>query len=246
VADVGRVAIVRDISRQVEVERAKDAVLGIVSHEMRTPLAAIMGFAELIALRSAEGKEMANRVHANAQRLIHMVDDLLDHAQAQAGVLKIHMDAVSLRSLQDAVMKGMSILANEKNLQLKMEIDAELPPALVGDGARLQQILVNLVGNAIKFTEGGEVCVAFQKRDAQWAIVVRDTGIGIPEERLPDIFEPFRRASDYTTRRHQGAGLGLSIVKTLVSLMEGTIQVKSIVGQGSTFTVLLPLNKEDC
>jgi signal transduction histidine kinase len=243
VRGVGKVAIVRDISRQVEIERAKDAMLGVVSHEMRTPLAAIIGFAEMIALRSDLAAEMASRIHANAQRLIHMVDDLLDHAQAQAGVLKIHREAVSLPSLMQAVISTMGGLASERRLLLKTDIDPELPETIMGDGGRLQQILLNLIGNAIKFTEQGEVNVLFQKMESEWSIVVRDTGIGIPEERLPDIFEPFRRGSDYATRRHQGAGLGLSIVKKLVTLMGGRIDVESTIGRGSVFTVTLPLHK---
>lgn len=243
VKGVGRVAIVRDISRQVEIERAKDAMLGVVSHEMRTPLAAIIGFAELIALRSDAVSEMANRIHANAHRLIHMVDDLLDHAQAQAGVLKIRSEVVSLPSLMQAVMKLMGGLAAEKHLSLETDIHPDLPETITGDGGRLQQILVNLIGNAIKFTEKGEVCVSFQKRDSEWSVVVRDTGIGIPAEQLPDIFEPFRRGSDYATRRHQGAGLGLSIVKMLVTLMGGRVEVESAVGKGSVFTITLPLKE---
>ena len=243
VSGVGKVAIVRDISRQVELERAKDAVLGVVSHEMRTPLAAIMGFAEVMALRSDAASEMASRIHANAQRLINMVDDLLDHAQAQAGALKIRSEVVSLPSLMQGVVKLMEGLAAEKKLLLQTEIDPDLPQTIFGDNGRLQQILVNLIGNAIKFTEQGEVWVSFEKRDLGWAIVVRDTGIGIPQERLPDIFEPFRRGSDYATRRHQGAGLGLSIVKTLVTLMNGEVEVESTVGRGSLFTVTLPLKR---
>ncbi len=243
VQGVGRVAIVRDISRQVEVERAKDAILGVVSHEMRTPLTAIIGFAELIAMRSDHAVEMAGRIQASAQRLIHMVNDLLEHAQAQAGVLKIQKEAVSLQSLMQVVKNTMSGLAVEKCLSLKTCIDPDLPETVIGDGGRLQQVLVNLIGNAIKFTEQGEVCVSFEKGEGEWSIVVRDTGIGIPGERLPDIFEPFRRGSDYATRRHQGAGLGLSIVKTLVTLMDGKVEVESTVGKGTVFTVTLPLEK---
>jgi signal transduction histidine kinase len=245
VKGVGRVAIVRDISRQIEIERAKDAMLGVVSHEMRTPLAAIIGFAELIALRSDKAAEMAERIHANAQRLIQMVDDLLDHAQAQAGALRIRSEVVSLPSLMQTVKTTLGGLANEKRLLLKTEIDPDLPATITGDSGRLQQILVNLIGNAIKFTEQGEVCVLFQKMESEWRIVVRDSGIGIPEERLPDIFEPFRRGSDYATRRHQGAGLGLSIVKKLVTLMSGRVEIESAVGKGSVITVTLPIKEEN-
>lgn len=249
VSGVGRVAIVRDISRQIEVERAKDAMLGVVSHEMRTPLTAIIGFAEVIAKQSEPVSEMAGRVRVNAQRLIHMVNNLLDHAQVQSGALKIHREIVSLPSLMQAMTNLLSGLAREKNLPLKINFDPTLPETITSDNRRLQQILVNLVGNAIKFTDRGEISVAFQRQESGmaglWQMVVRDTGIGIPDERLPDIFEPFRRGSDYATRSHQGAGLGLSIVKNLVTLMDGEVEVESAVGKGSIFTVTLPLEKEN-
>jgi len=249
VSGVGRVAIVRDISRQIEVERAKEAILGVVSHEMRTPLTAIIGFAEVIAKRNEPNSEMAGRIRINAQRLIHMVNNLLDHAQAQSGALKIHKERVSLPSLMENMTNLLSGQAGEKRLLLNTSIEPTLSETIIGDNVRLQQILVNLVGNAIKFTDRGEVTVKFQKQDADeassWQMVVNDTGIGIPDERLPDIFEPLRRGSDYVTRCHQGAGLGLSIVKNLVALMEGKIEVESTVGEGSVFTVTLPLEKEN-
>lgn len=137
----------------------------------------------------------------------------------------------------------LSGLAEQKSLKLITHVDPTLPELILGDNSRLQQILVNLIGNAIKFTEYGEVSVSVKILETEWQMIVQDTGIGIPAERLPDIFEPFRRSSDYATRQHQGAGLGLSIVKNLVTLMDGRIDVQSTVGQGSVFTVTLPLKK---
>lgn len=243
VKGVGRVAIVRDVSRQVEVERAKDAMLSVVSHEMRTPLAAIIGFAEVIALRNDMATAFAERIRVNAQRLTFMINDLLDHAQMQSGALKIRNEPFSPASLLLLVRNLLSGLAEQKSLKLTTHVDAALPELIIGDNSRLQQILVNLIGNAIKFTDYGEVDVSFLMLGTEWQMVVKDTGMGIPEERLPDIFEPFRRGSDYATRNHQGAGLGLSIVKKLVVLMDGRIEVQSIVGKGSVFTVTLPLKK---
>jgi len=247
VSDVGRVAIVRDISRQIEVERAKDAVLGVVSHEMRTPLTAIIGFSEVIAKQNGTMSEMAGRIRVNAQRLLHMVNNLLDHAQAQSGALRIRKENVSLPLLLENLRSLLSEQTGDKELLLKASIDLALPETIIGDKVRLQQILVNLVVNAVKFTDHGEIIVKFQIDKSEkadfWQMVVSDTGIGIPEERLPDIFEPFRRGSDYATRSHQGAGLGLSIVKNLVDLMDGKIEVESAVGKGSIFTVTLPLEK---
>jgi signal transduction histidine kinase len=243
VKDVGRVAIVRDVSRQVEVERAKEAMLGVVSHEMRTPLAAIIGFAEIIALRNDLATTFAERIRVNAQRLTYMVNDLLDHAQMQTGTLKIRNEPFSPESLLLLVKNLLSGLAEQKSLRLITQVDPSLPEFILSDSSRLQQVLVNLVGNAIKFTDYGEVQVWCKLLGDEWQITVRDTGIGIPDERLPDIFEPFRRGSDYATRNHQGAGLGLSIVKKLVTLMDGRIEVQSTVGQGTVFTVTLPLKK---
>jgi signal transduction histidine kinase len=243
VRDVGRVAIVRDVSRQVEVERAKDAMLGVVSHEMRTPLAAIIGFAEVIALRNDMATHMAERIRVNAQRLTYMINDLLDHAQMQSGALKVRNEPFSPASSLLLVKNLLSGLAEQKSLKLTTYIDPALPDFILGDNSRIQQILVNLMGNAIKFTDFGEVCVSCHVLDQEWQMAVKDSGMGIPAERLPDIFEPFRRGSDYATRQHQGAGLGLSIVNKLVALMEGRIDVQSTVGQGSVFTVTLPLKK---
>ena len=243
VKGVGRVAIVRDVSRQVEVERAKEAMLGVVSHEMRTPLAAIIGFAEIIALQNDLATTFAERIRVNAQRLTYMVNDLLDHAQMQAGTLKVRNEPFSPASLLLLVKNLLSGLAEQKSLKLITHVDPTLPELILGDNSRLQQILVNLLGNAIKFTDYGQVQVSCKRMDDEWQMIVQDTGIGIPTERLPDIFEPFRRGSDYATRNHQGAGLGLSIVKKLVVLMDGRIEVQSIVGQGSVFTVTLPLKK---
>src|SRR5258706_3212364 len=213
VKDVGNVAIVRDISRQVEVERAKDAILGVVSHEMRTPLAAILGFSEVLA-RTSSSPEIAERIHVNAQRMIALVDDLLDHAQIQAGTLKMSRERFSPFALANTVRDLLVERAVEKGVALNITVSDALPQNLMGDPQRLQHIFINLTSNAIKFTNPGrqvDVLLSPNGDDAStWRMVVSDTGIGIPPERLPDIFEPFRRASDYATRTHHGAGLGLS------------------------------------
>jgi signal transduction histidine kinase len=136
----------------------------------------------------------------------------------------------------------MNVLAGLKGLMLKTSLDPNLPTALYGDEQRLQQLLVNLVGNAIKFTPSGEVSVSFLTTDnAHWAIQVADSGIGIPKEAQEYIFEPFRQVDTSNTHRNRGTGLGLSITKQLVELMDGQILLESGVGEGSTFTVLLPL-----
>lgn len=242
VQGVGNVAIVRDISRQVEVERAKDAILGVVSHEMRTPLASIIGFSEILKLSPASA-EVADRIKVNAERMLKLVNDLLDHAQIQAGALKIVKEPFSVRSLARNLRDQFILAVAEKSIAYDVTVSPELPDKVMGDSHRLMQVVVNLAGNAIKFTgQGGKVSVSFEKNVSDtWKIVVTDSGEGIPPERLPDIFEPFRRASDYDTRKHQGTGLGLSISKRIVMLLGGDISVESTVGKGSTFTVTLPL-----
>ena len=242
VTGVGNVAIVRDISRQVEVERAKDAILGVVSHEMRTPLASIIGFAEVL-IATSNSRDVAERIYVNAKRMITLVDDLLDHAQIQAGTLKMRRESFSPFAIANNVYELLSGRAGESEIDLRFDVAESMPEILVGDSHRYQQIMINLVANAIKFTNnGGKVELSIFPSDGRtWNMVVSDTGIGIPPERLPDIFEPFRRASDYATRAHQGAGLGLSIAKKIAQLSGGDIQVSSVVGEGSTFTVVLPL-----
>jgi signal transduction histidine kinase len=239
VQGVGWVAIVRDISRQIEIEHAKDAILRVVSHEMRTPLASILGFAEILESQSIG---MATQIRSNAQRMLKLVNDLLDVAQLQAGVLTIQEGSFSPSVLKSYVLENFLKPAEAKGIVLEVHSSPDLPEQVTGDVQRLEQVVSNLVGNAIKFTEReGRVDVSFCTENVrEWQIIVRDTGMGIPPERLTDIFEPFRRASDYARRKHQGIGLGLSIVKKIVQLSGGDISVKSILGEGSTFTVTLP------
>ncbi len=241
---VGRAAVLRDITRQVETERAKDALLGTVSHELRTPLAAIGGFAEIIGLLSQNEKisEMAGRIVSNVGRLKGLVNSLLDQAQIQAGTLKLTRGMVSPAKLAMDIRDLLGGLAQEKNLTFEVFVQPHTPETVGGDAERLHQVLVNLVGNAIKFTERGTVSLQmYPLPDEKWGFSVSDTGDGIPAARLPDIFKPFRRGADYATRTRQGAGLGLSISKQLVELMGGSILVESEVGQGTTFCVTLPL-----
>lgn len=245
VQGVGRVAIIRDISRQVEIEHAKDAVLRVVSHEMRTPLAAILGFTEVLSSQTMSNSELLKRIRTNAQRMMTLVNDLLDQAYIEAGVLKMQNEAFSPASLAKTIQDSFSAHSTEKQVTLHVTVSESLPELLIGDLHRYQQILSNLVDNAIKFTKAGgrvEVLLAPCEDAEKWQMIVSDTGIGIPSERLPDIFLPFRRASDYTTRRYQGVGLGLSIARRIAGLAHGDIEVKSMVGHGSTFLVTLPIN----
>lgn len=240
---VGRAAVLRDITRRVEIERAKDALLGTVSHELRTPLTAISGFAEMIGLLSQNEKisEMAARIIANTARLKGLVNSLIDQAQIQAGALKLDKELVSPAKLAMDVFELLGGLAREKQLAFEVFVHPQTPETVQADAERLHQVLVNLLGNAIKFTDQGTVSLRMYALSSEkWGFSVTDAGDGIPAARLPDIFEPFRRGADYAIRQRQGAGLGLSISKQLIELMGGEISVESEVGRGSTFTVCLP------
>jgi signal transduction histidine kinase len=245
--NIGTVTVFRDITREAEVERLKSTFVAIVSHELRTPLNAILGYAEMFK-ESVYGPmndkqiNMSERIMKNTQRLLGLINDLLDQAQMEAGKLTIHMSPVKPAELLENMHGVMDQIVHEKGLKLTSEIDDSLPEVLNGDAARLQQILVNLVNNGVKFTEHGTVHVRlFYPIENRWAIEVSDTGHGIPESEIPYIFDTFRQVDGAATRAHGGFGLGLSVVKQLVNLMNGEIKVKSKVDKGSTFTVVLPL-----
>ena len=246
-ANIGTVTVFRDFTREAEVERLKSTFVAIVSHELRTPLNAILGYAEMFK-ESVYGPmnekqiNMSDRIMKNTQRLLGLINDLLDQAQMEAGKLTIQMRPLKPAELLENMHSVMDQIVHEKGLKLTSEIDDNLPEVLKGDPARLQQILVNLVNNAIKFTDRGTVHVRlFSPSGMRWGVEVSDTGRGIPESEISYIFDPFRQVDGAATRVHRGFGLGLSIVKQLVHLMNGEINVKSEVDAGSTFTVILPL-----
>ncbi|HXW01360.1 MAG TPA: ATP-binding protein, partial [Anaerolineae bacterium] len=239
------VALARD--QALETSRLKTELLAKVSHELRTPLGAILGFAELLEAGvygplSDKQQQVTIRIIDSTQYLTTLVNELLDQAQLEAGRLKLNIQPFAPANLVDDTLVKMGVLARAKGLSLTSDIAADVPSALWGDTARLQQILVNLVSNAIKFTSVGGVRVRLYRPDTgYWALQVSDTGSGIPAEAQAYIFEPFRQVDGSITRAHAGTGLGLSIVKQLTTLMGGEITLKSEMGQGSTFTISLPL-----
>jgi signal transduction histidine kinase len=244
---IGTVAVFRDYTREAEVDRMKNTFLAIVSHELRTPLNAILGYAEMLK-ESVYGPvndkqaKASERIMTNSRRLLDIVSDLLDQAQIEAGKLTIHMRPFRPSDLLENVHGVMDKIAVDKGLSVISELDPELPESINGDMARLQQVLVNLINNSIKFTDEGSIRVQLGQVDKKrWKLEVLDTGIGIPEDELLTVFEAFRQVDSTATRKHGGFGLGLSIVKQLTELMGGDIVVKSKLGTGSTFTVTLPL-----
>ena len=244
---IGTVAVFRDVTHEVELEKMKNTFIGIVSHELRTPLNAILGYAEILkegvyGSVTEKQKNISERIMANSSRLLHIVSDLLDEVQIEAGKLKIQMAPCNPAELLDNLHSVMDKITADKKIDFFTELDPSMPPVIMGDPQRLQQVMVNLSNNAVKFTEKGNIRVKLSKHDEQsWKIQTMDTGEGIPEEAKNYIFESFRQVQGSATRQHGGVGLGLSIVKQLVELMKGKITVESEVDKGSIFTVILPL-----
>ena len=239
--------IARD--QALEASQAKSQLLSKVSHELRTPLGGIIGYAELLQ-ENAFGEVNQRQVKAvteildSADYLTNMVNELLDEAQMRGNTATLVEKMFSPHKLIQQATSGMDILAQKKGLAFSLSIDPNLPQEIYGDDRRIRQIVVNLIGNAIKFTKEGSVRLDVSCPDPNyWEIQVMDTGTGIPKEAQSDIFEPFRQVKTAATRDNRGVGLGLSITKQLVELMRGKIIVESEVGKGSTFTVLLPIIK---
>jgi signal transduction histidine kinase len=250
VPEIGTVAVFRDETRRHETERARDSLLATASHELRTPLTAVMNYLEFIQvlvkmekINTDEFTEHVARALENVKRLQSLINDILDQAQIQAGVLNLKNNMFDLRLMMDKTHQLLEMLLKDKHLSYELTVAPNVPTEISGDANRLNQVLVNLIGNAIKFTnEGGiKVNVSISAKE-KLSIQVMDSGLGISPEQLPDIFEAFRRGSDYVQRERQGAGLGLSIAKEIITRMGGEISVSSELGQGSVFTVLLPMD----
>jgi PAS domain S-box-containing protein len=246
-AVTGTVAVFRDFTREARVDQMKDAFVSMVSHELRTPLNAVLGYADMLQ-ESVYGpltdrqRGATQRIIANTDQLLGIVNNILDEAQIKSGTIKLNIGSFTPRELIDGVLGVMSVLAQAKDIEIEGRVDEDLPPLLFGDKQRLHQVLVNLVSNGIKYTPDGKVSIRAYRRDADhWALEVADTGAGIPPEAQAYIFEPFRRVDDTATRTKEGVGLGLSIVKQLTALMGGEIELTSRVGEGSTFTIVLPM-----
>ncbi|MCX7682449.1 MAG: ATP-binding protein [Anaerolineae bacterium] len=243
----GTVSVFHDFTREAELERLKRSFVSRVSHELRTPLNAIIGYADMLKeavygpLSEAQAKAV-DRIGVNGRQLLNLVNDLLDQAQIEAGTLRLKIELFSPAELVRHVLEVMEVLATTKGLSISASIADDVPSRMLGDPQRLQQILINLVGNAIKFTDQGSVGIrVYLPGPGQWALEVSDTGCGIPREAQSYIFEPFRQVDGSPTRKYSGSGLGLSIVKQLTTMMGGEVLVESEVGRGSTFTVVLPI-----
>ena len=227
--------------------RVKENFLANMSHEIRTPLNAILGFSNLLELTplNADQSDYVHAVRTAGKNLLTIVNDILDLSKIEAGMLQLETIPFSIASLVDSLHMMLQPSAAEKGITLRVRTDPALPPVVLGDPTRLTQILLNLAGNSIKFTERGSVSVSVELRshDAErvWVrLAVEDTGIGIAPHMLPHIFERFRQESDFTTRHYGGSGLGLNIVKSLADMQGGRVWVEHTSEAGSLFVVELP------
>jgi adenylate cyclase len=240
------IAVARDAAEMAN--RAKSQFLANMSHELRTPLNAILGYTELMA-DSAYGElseemlEVLKRLEANGRHLLGLINDVLDLSKIEAGLLVLELSDYCVQDIAQTVRSTLEPLAAEKKLAFKLELARELPPGH-GDGRRLTQVLINLVGNAIKFTDAGEVVITATATDGSFLLSVRDTGPGISLDDQTRIFQEFQQADNAITRKKGGTGLGLAISKRIIEMHGGRIWVESQPGQGSTFAFTLPVTIE--
>jgi signal transduction histidine kinase len=230
-----------------ESSRLKSEFLATMSHELRTPLNGVIGYADF--LMGAMGSDFSEkqldylqRILNNGERLLRLVDDILDVSRIEAERLELINEQYSPSELLQSLAADLQRIAAKKGLELRTSLDPGLPEIMVSDRERLAQIVTNLVGNAIKFTDTGHIDLSFKKlNDRRWSICVEDTGIGIPAHAQEFIFDKFQQVDGTQERKAGGAGLGLHIVRNLAVMMGGLVRVTSDVGKGSTFIVELPI-----
>ncbi|KQO66618.1 ATP-binding protein [Methylobacterium sp. Leaf89] len=223
---------------------AKSRFLATVSHEFRTPLNGILGMADLV-LETGLDPEQRTYVEAigtSGKALLTLIDGILDFSRIEAGRLDLAAEPFDPAEIAEGVVELLAPRAQDKGIEIAVDVADDVPRLVIGDADRVRQILVNLAGNAIKFTGTGGVGVELTHGDGHLRIAISDTGPGIPQDRIPRLFEEFEQGDDSASRRHEGTGLGLAITRRLVTRMGGHVEATSRLGTGSTFTVALPLD----
>jgi len=237
---------IQDKSRELEVaSQHKSQFLANMSHELRTPLNAILGYTELMAdgiYGELPGKtiDVLKRLESNGRHLLGLINDVLDLSKIEAGQLVLELTDYSLEDIAQTVRSTLEPLAADKKLAFKIEVAPKMP-AGHGDGRRLTQVVINLVGNAIKFTDAGEVAIKATAANGSFHLSVCDTGPGISAADQAKLFQEFQQADNAITRKKGGTGLGLAISKRIIEMHGGKIWVESQPGQGSTFAFTLPV-----
>jgi len=214
-----------------------------MSHEIRTPMNGVIGFTNLLlgTALSTKQLEYASIIESSGQSLLQLINSILDLSKIEAGKLELENTPFNLSEIATSVVRLLVPQATEKKIEFRLDYPREVPHQLVGDASRVRQVLLNLIGNALKFTSAGSVYVAVRANDSDVRITVSDTGVGIPAKKLAILFKKFTQADSSTTRQYGGSGLGLAISKRLVELMGGNIGVESTEGCGSSFWFTLPL-----
>jgi signal transduction histidine kinase len=245
-AEAAREQAERDRQRAEAADQSKSQFLANMSHEVRTPLNAIIGYNDAMLLGyvgkfEPKQTELLQNIQNNSRRLLNLINDILDLSKIESGSMQVYVAPMSPRKVISETVESLGALADRKQIGLSVRYEGNVPELVMSDAGKLQQVVTNLISNAIKFTEkGGVDVIVAPAPNESWKITVRDTGIGMPKDATEYIFDPFQQVDGSATRRHQGTGLGLAITRRLVEKLEGSIEVETELGKGSTFSVILP------